>query len=126
MFAHTNERGEIFVLDCWVNGNAAARLDQMPTEDVGDFVVSQLEQIRPATKGRLKVMKVHSWAKHSPSACCRHVFNVGEVGAWANVMGTPHHRLHLAGEQTRTVDSGMEAAASTGERAALEILARES
>ncbi|MDZ4753674.1 MAG: NAD(P)/FAD-dependent oxidoreductase [Phycisphaerae bacterium] len=125
VFAHTNEAGEVFVIDCWVNGNAANRLDQMPTDAVGDFVLDQLGRIRPSTRGHLKVMQVHSWAKHSASACCRHVFNVGQVGAWADVMAKPHHRLHLAGEHTRSVDSGMEAAASTGERAALEILARE-
>jgi monoamine oxidase len=126
VFAPTNEKGEVYLLDCWVNGNAAYRLDQMPTAAVGEFVVKQLEQIRPSTKGRLKVIKVHSWAKDSASGCCRHVFNVGQVGVWAGVMATPHHRLHLAGEHTRSLDSGMEAAASTGERAAFEILSRES
>ena len=126
VFAPTNERGEIFLLDCWVNGNAAYRLDQMPTADVAEFVVKRLAEIRPSSKGRVKVLQVHSWAKDSPSACCRHVFNAGQVGPWAGVVATPHHRLHLAGEHTRSVDSGMEAAASTGERAALEILARES
>ena len=126
VFAHTNQDGEVFVLDCFVNGNAAYRFDQFPTAAVGEFVVNQLERIRPSTKGRLKVLKVHSWAKHSASGCCRHVFNVGQIGPWADVLAMPHLRLHLAGEQTRSLDSGMEAAASTGERAALEILARES
>ncbi len=126
VFAHKNENGEVFVIDCWVNGNAANRLDQMPTSAVGDFVVAELARMRPSTKGRLQVLKVHSWAKHSASRCCRHVFNAGEVGPWAGVVATPHARLHLAGEQTRSLSSGMEAAAETGERAALEILARES
>jgi monoamine oxidase len=126
VFVLRNERGEMNALDCWVNGNAAYRLDQMPTEAVGEFVVNQLAQIRPSTKGKLRVLKVHSWAKHSASGCCRHVFNAGQVASWANVMATPHLQLHLAGEQTRSLDSGMEAAASTGERAALEILGRES
>jgi monoamine oxidase len=125
VFTLRDERGEITGLDCWVNGNAAYRLDQMPTEAVGEFVVSQLAQLRPSTQGKLKVLKVHSWARDSASGCCRHVFNVGQVGSWAGVMATPHLRLHLAGEQTRSLDSGMEAAASTGERAALEILQRE-
>jgi monoamine oxidase len=126
VFVLRNERGEMNALDCWVNGNAAYRLDQMPTEAVGEFVVNQLAQIRPSTKGKLRVLKVHSWAKHSASGCCRHVFNAGQVASWANLMATPHLQLHLAGEQTRSLDSGMEAAASTGERAALEILGRES
>ncbi len=122
VFAHANERGEVFVLDCFVNGNAAYRFDQMPSANVGEFVVKELARIRPSTKGRLKVLKVHSWAKDSPSGCCRHVYNVGHAGAWANVMAKPHQRLHLAGEHTRNLSSGMEAAAMTGERAALEIL----
>lgn len=126
VFAHTNERGEVFVLDCFVNGSAAYRFDQLPSAEVGEFVVKELARIRPSTKGRLKVLKVHSWAKDSASGCCRHVFNVGQAGAWADVMAKPHHRLHLAGEHTRDLASGMEAAAMTGERAALEILQRES
>jgi monoamine oxidase len=125
VFAHTNARGEVFVLDCFVNGSAAYRFDQMPTADVGAFVLKELARIRPSTQGRLKVLKVHSWAKDSASGCCRHVFNVGQAGAWADVMAKPHHRLHLAGEHTRDLASGMEAAAMTGERAALEILERE-
>jgi monoamine oxidase len=125
VFARTNENGEIFVIDCWVNGNAAYRLDQLPSAAVGEFVVDQLERIRPSTKGRLKVLKVHSWAKHSASGCCRHVYNAGQVGLWAGEIARPHHRLHLAGEQTRSLENGMEAAIKTGERAALEILERE-
>lgn len=125
VFAHTNPAGEVFVLDCFVNGNAAYRFDQMPGAAVGEFVLKELARIRPATRGKLEVLKVHSWAKDSASACCRHVFNVGQPRAWADVMAKPHGRLHLAGEHTRDLSSGMEAAAMTGERAALEILERE-
>lgn len=124
VFARTNEDGDVFVLDCWVNGNAAYRLDQLPTESVGEFVVDKLANIRPASKGKLKVHKVHSWAKHSASGCCRHVFNAGQVEKWADVMAKPHQRLHLAGEQTRSIENGMEAAAKSGERAAFEIMER--
>ncbi|MEQ8735563.1 MAG: NAD(P)/FAD-dependent oxidoreductase [Rhodospirillaceae bacterium] len=124
VFARTNEEGEIFGLDCWINGNAAYRLDQLPEEEVGKFVVDTLARIRPATKGKVKVVQIHSWAKHSPSGCCRHVFNAGQVGLWAGVMATPHERLHLAGEQTRSIENGMEAAAESGERAAFEIMER--
>jgi monoamine oxidase len=125
VFAHANERGEVFVLDAFINGNAAARFDQMQGASAGEFVLKELERIRPSTKGRLKVLKIHSWARDSASGCCRHVFNVGQPGPWANVLARPHARLHFAGEHTRSVASGMEAAAMTGERAALEILERE-
>lgn len=124
VFARANEEGEIYGLDCWVNGNAAYRLDQLPTDVVGDFVVETLGKIRPASKGKVKALKVHSWAKHSASGCCRHVFEAGQVAEWADVMAKPHDRLHLAGEQTRNMENGMEAAAKSGERAAFEIMER--
>lgn len=124
VFARENEEGEIFALDCWVNGNAAYRLDQLPTETVGDFVVDTLGKIRPSSKGKVRAMKVHSWAKHSASGCCRHVFEAGQVAEWTDVMAKPHGRLHLAGEQTRNIENGMEAAAKSGERAAYEIMER--
>ncbi|MBT4739311.1 MAG: hypothetical protein HOO09_02920, partial [Rhodospirillaceae bacterium] len=124
VFARSNEEGEIVGIDCWVNGNAAFRLDQLPTEAVGDFVVDTLANIRPASRGKVDVIKVHSWAKHSASGCCRHVFEAGQVKEWADVMAKPHGRLHLAGEQTRSIENGMEAAAKSGERAAFEIMER--
>ena len=36
----------------------------------------------------------------------------------------PHDRVHFAGEQTRRLEIGMEAAFESGERAALEIIER--
>ena len=123
VFAGTGENGA-YSLNSWINGNAAYRLDSLPTDTVGEFVVDTLARIRPASKGKVKVMKVHSWAKHSASGCCRHIFEAGQVGQWANVMAKPWGRLHLAGEQTRSIENGMEAAAKSGERAAFEILER--
>ena len=37
-----------------------------------------------------------------------------------------HNRLYLAGEQTRSIENGMEAAAKSGERAAFEIMENDS
>lgn len=126
VFANPGDDGKPFALNAWINGAATERLDKMPEDAVADFVVSEYARIRPASKGRVKVLTVHSWAKHSASGCCRHVFNAGQVIAWADAVATPHGRLHFAGEQTRRIESGMEAAATTGERAALEIIERES
>ena len=123
VFASTNEEGA-YVLNSWINGNAAYRLDSLPTESVAELVVDTLAKIRPASKGKVKVMKVHSWAKHSASGCCRHTYEAGQVGQWADVMAKPWSRLHLAGEQTRSIENGMEAAAKSGERAAFEIMER--
>lgn len=124
VFAITNEENEIVALESWINGKAAYQLDSLPDEAVGKLIVDTLARIRPASKGKVQVMKVHSWAKHSASGCCRHAYEAGEVGEYAGVSAQPWQRLHLAGEQTRNMENGMEAAAKSGERAAFEILER--
>lgn len=123
VFAGTNENGS-YTLNSWINGNAAYRLDAFSAEDVADFVVDTLAKIRPASKGKVNVLQVHSWAKHSASGCCRHTYDAGQVTEWADVVAQPWGRLHLAGEQTRSIENGMEAAAKSGERAAFEIMER--
>jgi len=124
VFARYDESGRVAYLDCWINGNAAYRLDQLLESTVGDFTIKLLGKIRPSTKGKIKFVGIHSWAKHSPSGCCRHAFEAGQVGKWSSVMAKPFERLHLAGEQTRSIENGMEAAAKSGERAAFEIMER--
>jgi monoamine oxidase len=124
VFALTNDVGEVVALDSWINGKIAYQLDSLSHESVGKFVVDTLAKIRPASKGKVKVSKVHSWLKDSASGCCRHAYEAGQVGKWASVMDKPWLRLHLAGEQTRSIEAGMEAAAKSGERAAFEILER--
>ena len=117
---------DISLLDCWVNGNGAYRLDQLSKNELGSFVVKMLEKIRPSTKGKLKVIDMHSWAKSSFSGCCRHVYSAGQINRWSSEIAKPHERLYLAGEHTRSIENGMEAAAKSGERAAFEIMERDS
>lgn len=124
VFARPDDSGTYSILECWVNGAATVKLDAMSDTEVAAFIIKRLGEIRPASVGKLKVIKVHSWAKHTASGCCRHVFDAGQIDAWAASMGTPHLKLHLAGEQTRSIENGMEAAAKSGERAAFEILER--
>ncbi len=52
------------------------------------------------------------------------MFGPGQVTKFARDMIIPHGRLHFAGEHTRRLDYGMEAAMESGERAAFEILDR--
>jgi len=103
-------------------GRKADRLDQLPPEARGRFVVAELAQLRPSTRGKLKVTGVHSWAGEPFIAGCRHSFAPGQVGRFAGSLARPHGRLHFAGEHTRRQEIGMESAMESGERAALEIL----
>jgi monoamine oxidase len=53
---------------------------------------------------------------------CSHAFLPWRGTAWANTLNKPHQQLYFAGEHTRRLEVGMEAAMESGERAALEVL----
>ncbi|MFL2770959.1 MAG: flavin monoamine oxidase family protein [Rhodospirillaceae bacterium] len=105
-------------------GKKGERLDQLPPKERGEFVVREIERLRPSTKGKVEVTGVHSWPQYNFISGCRHSYGPGQVARFAHAMIKPHHRLHFAGEHTRRLEIGMESAMESGERAAFEILER--
>jgi monoamine oxidase len=106
-----------------ITGQKADRLDQLSEKDRGEFVLREIERIRPSTKGKIEVTGVHSWAQYPFVHGCRHSYRPGQ-GRFIHDMIKPHDRLHFAGEQTRRLEIGMESAMESGERAAIEVLGR--
>lgn len=106
----------------YVNGLQAAYLDRLAPEQADAVVRNHLAQIRPASKGRLRALRVHS-NQNDP-------FIGGSYAYWKpgmpltlpQAMSKPLGRVHFAGEHTAMVNRGMEGAMESGERAALEIL----
>ena len=105
-------------------GKKADRLDQMPPGARADFVLAEIQRMRPSTKGKLEIIGVHSWSQAPLAGGFRHSFFPGQISRFAQQMIRPHGRLHFAGEHTRRLEIGMESAMESGERAALEILER--
>lgn len=105
-------------------GRHATALDNLPVKDRGQFVLDYMAKIRPATKGRLEVVLTQSWQEEPYVAGVRHSYAPGQAARFVEPMIVPHGRLHFAGEHTRRLEVGMESAMESGERAALEVLAR--
>ncbi|MEQ8508162.1 MAG: FAD-dependent oxidoreductase [Rhodospirillaceae bacterium] len=105
-------------------GKKGERLDQLPPKERGEFVVKEIERLRPSTKGKIEVTGVHSWPQYNFVSGCRHSYGPGQVTRFAHDMIKPHGRMHFAGEHTRRMEIGMESAMESGERAAFEILER--
>jgi len=103
-------------------GRKAERLDQLAPEERGEFVIAEIERLRPSTRGKLEVTGVWSWKQAPFIGGCRHSWRPGQVSRFAEAMIEPHERLHFAGEHTRRIEIGMESAMESGERAAFEIL----
>jgi len=103
-------------------GPKARRLDQLRPDDLKAYALKEIETLRPSMKGKIEFVDAHSWAKTPFISGCSHTFKAGEVNEFAREMIVPHERLHIAGEQTRRLEVGMESAMESGERVAIEIV----
>ena len=120
-FGYDGSRDRLAVVN---TGKKGDRIDQLPPKERGEFVMREIERLRPSTKGKMEVIGVHSWPQYQFVEGCRHSYSPGQVTRFAVDMIKPHGRLHFAGEHTRRLDVGMESAMESGERAAVEVVAR--
>jgi monoamine oxidase len=103
-------------------GWAAEYLDRLPREEAMRRVVGEIERLRPAAKGALEAVAMHSWANDRHARGDWAVFAPGQVSAFGQHVSTANGRLHFCGEHTARANRGMEGALESGERAALEVL----
>ena len=108
----------------FVNGDMAKFMDRMPPDDALAFMMNELADIRPSTKGALKPVKVWSWNRNVFAGGAYAYWKPGQVTSFARTLAQPWHRIHFAGEHTSATDRGMEGAMESGERAAFEVLDR--
>jgi monoamine oxidase len=107
-----------------MTGPTATRISQMRSNEVERFLLGELARLRPASVGKVRVRTYKDWSRDPLQLGCGFSLAPGQVNAFARTMNTPWKVLHFAGEHTRRTDYGMEAAMESGERAALEVLAR--
>ena len=113
-----NEVASIMAL---MMGNKAERVDQMDQESATALIVSTIEKVRPAAKGKLKVAGYKSWFRDPFASGDFTNFGPGQVTRFAGHMNAPHGRIHLCGDATAISNRGMEGALESSERVAIEI-----
>ena len=108
----------------WVFSTGPADLSRRgwPDEELGRFVLEELNRVRPSTQGRLEVAGVRSFTRDPLTLGTYASRAPGQIQRFGNVLSEPAGRLHFAGEHTAVLNSGMEAAMESGERAALAVL----
>lgn len=102
-------------------GWVADRLDRLGPQGAQDFVIREIERLRPAARGALEAGGFHSWWQDPHNAGDWAIFSPGQVSGLLPTMAEPHGRVHFCGEHTAKMNRGMEAAMESGERVALEI-----
>lgn len=103
-------------------GNLARYWDRLGKAAALDLIVRTIEAARPAAKGQIVPVALHSWENEPFSAGAWAVFGPGQV-ALAPTMALPAGRIHFCGEHTAVGARGIEGALESSERVAVEILA---
>lgn len=105
-------------------GTVARDITKKGVDQAVPFLLSELARLRPASAGKVKVNTYKDWAADPLQLGCGFSLAPGQVNAFARTMLEPWQVMHFAGEHTRRSDFGMESAMESGERAALEVMAR--
>jgi hypothetical protein len=122
VFAHRTESGDVSFLACWINGITAQQLDRLSEAQAAELVTQHLAEIRPATRDNIEYIGHYSWGRHPYIHGHKYEYGAGQVSKFANVFNEPDKRVYFAGEHCRIVETGMESAAASGERAAIGII----
>ena len=94
-----------------------------PSIDVAkQALVDEFHALAPASRGRIELGEMVSWMREPFNEGTWAIWKPGQIASSANLMFRPHGRIHFAGEHTAFSNSGMEGAAESGERAALEVM----
>lgn len=113
---------EITSFTAWARGHTAVRLDQIDRKDAQAWVISEIERIRPAAKGKIEARYIKSWVRDPFAGGDYAIWGPGQVTEFISEVGKPHGRIHFCGEHTALSNRGMEGAMESGERAAFDIL----
>jgi monoamine oxidase len=116
--------GEITSVIAFVNGAEARRFAFMSDRQCFEYVEAVAAQIRPSTRGCLELLTIQSCARDPFGAGDWVYWQPGQITRHAPNMRASLSRVIFAGEHTAAMQRGMEAAFESGERAALDVLAR--
>ena len=103
-------------------GQIAAAISKR--EDATPYLLGELERLRPASKGLVKLVAYKDWARDPLQKGCGFSFAPGQVNAFGRDFIKPWQVMHFAGEHTRRSDFGMESAMESSERVVLEVAQR--
>jgi monoamine oxidase len=124
VFTVPAEDGELHELNCWIDGQGAAKLDDHGEEEIGRLVLQEIAKARPAAAGQLEVLNVTSWGRNVHSEGAYHFWGPGQFSRFGTVARQPWGPVHFIGEHMAILQQGIEGAMESAEREVLALLQR--
>ncbi|ATW05434.1 FAD-dependent oxidoreductase [Sphingorhabdus sp. YGSMI21] len=113
---------EVTGLMVQARGNLALEWDKLGAETALARVVADIENLRPAAKGKLEARHYHSWAGEEFSGGAWAYYGPGQATVLPRAIAEQAGPISFCGEHTETLSRGVEGALASAERVALEIL----
>jgi len=109
----------------FLSGIANRPVRRLDDADTVRYALRVLTAARPSMRGRVEPIGLMNWSRHPFSRGTYAYRAPSQIARYGNVAADVHDNLHFAGEHTAVLLQGMEGAMESGERAALEVLARQ-
>ena len=116
------ESTEITGLVARARGFSSLRLDRLGEPAAREAVVRAYEQLRPAARGKLRVVGYKSWNLDAYAGGSWTEWRPGQIHAYLPAFSEVFSHIHFCGEHTALSNRGMEAAMESAERAAVALL----
>jgi monoamine oxidase len=116
--------GGISSVIAFINGVEARRFAFMTDRECFEYVAAVAARIRPSTRGQLELITIQSCARDPFGAGDWVFWQPGQIVRYGKHVRDGLPNVSFCGEHTAIMQRGMEGAFESGERAALEVLAR--
>jgi len=117
----TDAQGKVIRQVLWINGDASRTLDGFDDKALADWALLELNRMRPATRGAVRVLAVNSWSRSPFSGGAYAEIAAGRCASTAAWTAKPHSRVYFAGEHTEFSEPGLESALKSADRVVREI-----
>lgn len=124
LFAVPAEDGSLNELNCWIDGQQAAKLDDWTSDRIGRFVIREISAARPAAAGQLEVLDITAWGQDPYALGSYHFWGPGQTTRFGTLARAPWGPVHWIGEHMAVLQQGIEGAMESAEREVLAVLLR--
>ncbi|WP_170287317.1 FAD-dependent oxidoreductase [Halioglobus maricola] len=122
LFATADADGKVSNITLWTTGNEALAFGALEGATQQQALYQAVYDVFPAAKGKVTLREVRDWSNDKLAGGSWLRWQPGQIGAYADVLAAPAGRLFFAGEHTAIVNTGMEGAMESGERAVGELM----
>ena len=94
--------GDVVGLYVFLTGRQAMTLNRLPLEEAKQLYMNTLAEVRPATKGAVKMVRAWSWVNDPYAGGMYAYWRPGMIGRLKADMAKPANGVHFAGNTAAT------------------------